>query len=121
MTEIGTRIRMKRLELGLSGEHVGKMLGVDKTTIYRYEKGEIEKLPISIIKKLANILHTTPEYLMGWSDDKSTIPPIQTVPEPDISKKARAVARKYDAMSPKNQKTFDRLLAAMQEDDEDDD
>ena len=39
---VGKRIIQRRLELGLSGEEVGKMLGVNKTTVYRYEKGEIE-------------------------------------------------------------------------------
>lgn len=116
MSNVGERMRMRRQSLGYSGEYVGKLLGVDKTTIYRYEKGEIEKLPISIIRKLARVLQTNPEYLMGWSDNEETSSAVDGV----FSEKARAVARQYDAMSSKDQKTFDRLLAAMQEDDEED-
>lgn len=116
MSKVGERMRMRRQALGYSGEYVGKMLGVDKTTVYRYEKGEIEKLPISIIRKLARILQTNPEYLMGWSDDDEKTSGTDEV----FSENARAVARKYDGMTPKNQKLLENLLAAMQNDDEDD-
>ena len=44
-------------------------LGVSAATIYRYEKGDIEKIPGNILEPLADILATTPAYLMGWTDD----------------------------------------------------
>ena len=69
---VGNRIRQRRLELGLSGEEVGKMLGVNKTTVYRYEKGEIDKMPIEVVEKLSVALRTTPDVIMGWNTDAST-------------------------------------------------
>ena len=75
---VGNRIRQRRLELGLSGEEVGKMLGVNKTTVYRYEKGEIDKMPIEVVEKLSVALRTTPDVIMGWNTDAST--PINLVP-----------------------------------------
>ena len=60
---VGNRIRQRRLELGLSGEEVGKMLGVNKTTVYRYEKGEIDKMPIEVVEKLSVALRTTPAVM----------------------------------------------------------
>ncbi len=68
---VGNRIRQRRLELGLSGEEVGKMLGVNKTTVYRYEKGEIDKMPIEVVEKLSVALRTTPDVIMGWNTDAS--------------------------------------------------
>lgn len=67
---VGERIKKRREELNLSASELAKRLGKDRTTIYRYENGFIEDLPISIIEPLAKILKTTPDYLMGWSDYK---------------------------------------------------
>lgn len=68
---VGERMRARREALGLSGEDVGSKLGVNKSTIYRYEKGEIEKMPITVVKKLAKVLKTSPDYLMGWDSRNS--------------------------------------------------
>jgi repressor LexA len=71
----GERMKARRKELGLSAEDVADKLGKSPATIYRYEKGEIEKLPGDILTPLAEILHTTPAYLMGWEvRDARTIP-----------------------------------------------
>ncbi|MEI6580230.1 MAG: S24 family peptidase [Eubacteriales bacterium] len=66
---IGQRIRDRRKELGLSVDEVAAELNKDRSTVYRYENSEIEKLPINILDPLAAVLHTTPAYLMGWTDN----------------------------------------------------
>ena len=65
----GERLRALRKELGISADDIAKALGVSRATIFRYEKGDIEKVPGSILKPLAKILQTTPAYLMGWEDN----------------------------------------------------
>lgn len=69
--EIHERIKKRRKELGLSAEAVAEKLDISPATMYRYENNEIKKFPIDILMPLANVLHTTPTYLMGWdySDD----------------------------------------------------
>lgn len=69
MSITGDRLRDRRKFLGLSADEVAADLGVSRSTIFRYENGYIEKVPANIIEELANILSTTPAYLMGWSDD----------------------------------------------------
>lgn len=75
----GERMKQRRKEIGLSAEKVAESLGVSPATIYRYEKGDIEKVPVDIFAELAKILQTTPAYLMGWEEKpepkKPTIPP----------------------------------------------
>ena len=75
----GERMKQRRKEIGLSAEKVAEHLGVSPATIYRYEKGDIEKVPVDIVAELAKILQTTPAYLMGWEEQpepkKPTIPP----------------------------------------------
>lgn len=69
MIDIGKRIKTRRKELGISAEDLADTIGKDKTTVYRYERGAIEKVPTSVLVGIAKALHTTPEYLMGWEDD----------------------------------------------------
>ncbi|CAM2361071.1 helix-turn-helix domain-containing protein [Listeria seeligeri] len=67
--QTGERIKKRRKELGYNADYLAEELGVSRSTIFRYENGEIEKLPITILDSLSNILKTTPAYLMGWVDD----------------------------------------------------
>ena len=71
--EIYERIKQRRKEIGLSAEKVAEKLGISPATMYRYENNEIKKFPIDILKPLADVLHTTPSYLMGWTDIVSNI------------------------------------------------
>lgn len=64
----GERIKERRKALGLSAEYVAERLGVSPATIYRYEKGDIEKMPGNILEPISRILNTTPAFLMGWED-----------------------------------------------------
>lgn len=63
---IGRRIKERRKELKMSADELGARLGKDRSTIYRYEKGDIENLPLDILEPIAAALSTTPQYLMGW-------------------------------------------------------
>lgn len=69
---IGERIQKRRKELGISVDEIADELGVDKSTIYRYESEDIEKIPTNILEPLAKILKVTPAYLMGWSNGKTS-------------------------------------------------
>ncbi|SUN48804.1 phage repressor protein [Streptococcus dysgalactiae subsp. dysgalactiae] len=73
--DIGAKLKQRRLEVNVSVEELAKKLGVSKTTIYRYEKGEILKVPTEVLEKISKILNTNPAYFMGWSD---TPTPVQT-------------------------------------------
>lgn len=64
---IGERMRQRRKEIGLSADQVAERLGVDRTTLYRYERGAISKVPSDVLAKVAQILFTSPAYLMGLS------------------------------------------------------
>lgn len=68
--KIGERIKQRRKELKMSADELGKRLGKDRSTIYRYEQGYIENLPLDILEPIAAALQTTPQYLMGWEEVK---------------------------------------------------
>lgn len=66
---IGDRIKNARLALGYSAEQVAAFLGVSPATVYRYENGDISKLPSKFIKPLAEYLCVSPSWLMGWTGE----------------------------------------------------
>ena len=66
------RMKARRKELGLSAEYLAEKLGCSPATIYRYENGYIEKMPLDILVPIANALHVSPSYLMGWDDSASS-------------------------------------------------
>ena len=65
---IGERIKQRRLELGYTADALAKLLNKNRVTIYRYENGDIENMPIDVLEPLAKALNTTPAYLMGWQE-----------------------------------------------------
>ena len=65
---IGERIKKRRLELGYTADALAKLLNKNRATIYRYENGDIENMPIDVLEPLAKALNTTPAYLMGWQE-----------------------------------------------------
>lgn len=69
----GNRMKSRRKELGIPVDTVAAALGVSVATVYRYESGEIEKVPGTILEPLAKVLHTTPAYLMGWTAEHQSM------------------------------------------------
>lgn len=65
---IGQRIKQRRKDLNISADELARKLGKNRATVYRYEKDDIKDLPISVLESLADVLGTTPAYLMGWTD-----------------------------------------------------
>lgn len=86
MSFIGDRIKKRRLELGLSVDQVAERIGKNRATVYRYESSEIEKFPIDILTPLADVLQTTPAYLMGWTDGERDALPANVIPMPEMRK-----------------------------------
>jgi transcriptional regulator with XRE-family HTH domain len=68
---VGQRIKQRRKQLNMSAEELAAKIGRSPATMYRYEKGDIDKMDLSVLLPIADALLTTPAYLMGWSDDSS--------------------------------------------------
>ena len=82
--QVGERIKERRTELGLSMPELGKRIGVNKSTIQRYEADGVDPKRTMIINGLSEALLTTPEWLTGLSDDKEYS--IYTVCQMDLEK-----------------------------------
>ena len=66
------RIKDLRKEKGLTLEQVADIVGVGKSTVRKWETGMIANMKRDKIASLAKALGTTPEYLMGWEEKKSS-------------------------------------------------
>lgn len=62
---VGERMRAIRKQKQMSADELARKIGVSRSTIFRYEKGDIEKVPIEIVAKVADALDIKPEQLMG--------------------------------------------------------
>ena len=62
----GKNISEARKNAGLTMEELGKMVGVSRATIKRYESGEIANIPDDKIEKIAKATKVSEAFLMGW-------------------------------------------------------
>lgn len=102
MSITGQRIKARRKQLKMSADEVAAKLGVSRSTIFRYENGQIEKVPANVLERLAEILKTTPTYLMGWDDDSNA-----------------SSSHKLDNLSFENMNPEDRNISMVKESSED--
>src|SRR2546423_15316544 len=61
--DIGNRLRAFRLGSGMSAEEIAKRIGISRTALYRFEKGEVVK--IETLEKLAELLAVSLPTLLG--------------------------------------------------------
>ncbi|KAB2269805.1 helix-turn-helix domain-containing protein [Staphylococcus epidermidis] len=70
-------IKSRRKELNLTLEQVGDLVGVGKSTVRKWETGDIENMKRDKIVKLAKALRVSPSYIMGIEEEQ---PQIETLP-----------------------------------------
>lgn len=66
--ETGDVIKKLRTEKGLTQEELGKILGVQKSAVAKYEKGRVENLKRSTIKKMADYFEVSPLVFLGFNE-----------------------------------------------------
>ena len=66
MSEISRRILALIRDLNISYGELAATTKIPKSALQRYATGETEKIPLDRLEAIAQALHTTPAYLMGW-------------------------------------------------------
>lgn len=66
---VGDRMKSIRKQQGISADQLAESIGVSRSTIFRYEKGDIEKMPIEVVANVASSLHVSLIDLMGISNN----------------------------------------------------
>ena len=75
MCEISKKIKARRQELGLTLEDVARSVGVGRSTVLRWERGEIKNMGSNRVKKMAEVLQMNPLDLVQVYDGSYTIEP----------------------------------------------
>ena len=61
---IGDKIRIARINKGMTQEDLGKALGVQKSAIAKYEKGRVVNIKRSTLKNISDVLGIAPSELI---------------------------------------------------------
>lgn len=94
MTTIGERIKQRRNELRWSQRELSDRMGYSNhSTITKIEAGKVD-LNQTRIAQFAEVLNTTPAYLMGWEDEEKEKPAISSERE-RLIKQANELLGRY--------------------------
>lgn len=66
----GERIKALRKSKGITQDEMARRLRTTKQAISKYERGIVTNIPSDRIEAIARILGTTPEYILGWEQEK---------------------------------------------------
>lgn len=64
---------MLRKKANLSINELSNIIGKDRATVYRYERGDIRKLPLEFIEPLAKAFNVTPADIVGITNEDNLI------------------------------------------------
>ena len=70
--DIGDRLKAFRLGSGLGAEEVAARLGISRSALYRFEKGDLVK--IETLERLSQLLDVS--MLLSWAWGSSTFVPL---------------------------------------------
>lgn len=90
-------LKQRRKELGMTLEEIGDIVGVGKSTVRKWENGQIDNMKRDKIALLAKALHISPLeiiYDMSYSKDKPDITTIYNQLDPHRQKKVYSIAEK---------------------------
>ena len=68
----GERIKYLREKAGMTQAELGTLLGICRSAVLKYEKGNVENIPRDTIFKMASYFDVSPEYLFAISDDEKS-------------------------------------------------
>lgn len=91
---LSARLRYLRKEKKLTQQQVAKVLGISRARYSHYEN-EVAEPSNEMLFKIADYYGTTPEYLMGRTDERDPIDKIRsdvTTHTPDLNKILRETA-----------------------------
>lgn len=115
---IGLRVKQAREALGINQEDLAQALGYkNKAAVSKIERG-VNDIPRPRILAFAEALQTTPEFLLGWSED-------EPIPADDLRDRRKeehgGLFKLLDKATPEQLDAVENLLKTMIPDDDPDD
>ena len=113
-------IYTRRKALNKTLDEVAQIVGVSKTTVQRWESGNIKNIKFDKIENLAKALETTPEYLMGVETDanmryfvrpnfyaENMVKAMDSLPETRV---ALSMPKDYDLLTTEEKEKIDEFI-----------
>ena len=69
-TNIGEKIKAARLKKGYTQEELGKLIGVQKSAVAKYEKGRVVNIKRSVLARISKVLNIPPAELVSDIEEK---------------------------------------------------
>ena len=99
---VGLRISVLRKALNMTQDDLAKQTGyTSRSSINKIEKGLVD-IPQSKLTEIADALHTTPTYLMGWEEVEKEIAP----EEPQLTEGEKILLNLFRQIPEDQQKVF---------------
>ena len=73
MNKIGSRIKERRIALGISQDELATLVGYKSRSSINKIEVEGRSVPSAKLKQIADALFTTPAYLMGWKEETPVV------------------------------------------------
>lgn len=74
---LGEKIRTRRKSIRMKAEDLAGALGIKKGTLYKYESGDITRIPQARLRAMAEILDVPYEYLAEADRDGDSFAPVR--------------------------------------------
>ncbi len=68
---MGERLKELRISRGLTQEEVGNVIGVQKSAIQKYEKGDVKNIKRSAVEKLSRFYNVPAAYIMCLDENET--------------------------------------------------
>lgn len=123
-THVGTKVKTRRLMLGLSQEELANAIGLTFQQVQKYEKGT-NRISVSRLMDISRALKTPLDYFLdgcgnGWSTRKLSIRGVSDVkqeplePDPMVTKDVIELVRSYSKIkTPQLKKQLLEMAKAM--------
>ena len=99
-------LKRRRLELGMTVREVGKIVGVNPSTVTRWEKGDIDNMGRDKVYAYAKALQISPSIIMGWEEPPNGI-------TTELTNYEEKLLQKFRALSADKQHTVELMINAL--------
>jgi len=101
--EIGQRLKAFRMGSGLGADEIARKIGISRTALYRFERGELAK--IDTLAKFAELLGVSTATLLGVGIDRDKVPSnVQTLPPPAMTTRISALPSPVPPPAPRRRR-----------------
>lgn len=88
---VGKRIKEARLKANLTLTGLGELIDISESNMQKHESGNVKGINYDRIKRIAEALKVTPEWLLGWGIKKV----IKTIDVTDLSDESISKVKEY--------------------------